>query len=248
MLKKIFYIITLIVLGSCNSETANNCFQTAGKMSQIEFDVPFFDKVVVHEHISLIITQGDTQKVIVETGENLMPDIEIQVVDNQIILTNHNSCNFFRDYGITKVYITSPNISEIRNASELNVTSESLLTFPNLFLESAGIGNTFLAVGDFNLIIDNSKVTVLSNGISNFYLSGKTKDLTIYFANGDTRFEGKNLISENVTILQVSSNDILIHPTKSLKGTIHSVGNVISFNKPPIVEVDALSKGKLIFK
>ena len=247
-MRKIIYLCCLITIFGCNNEDSGDCLQTAGTIIQQEIDVAPFTKILVNKKVALVINEGPIQKVIVETGENLMPDIEVQVLDNQIILTNHNSCNFFRDYGITKVYITSPNISEIRNASELNVTSESLLTFPNLFLESAGIGNTFLAVGDFNLIIDNSKVTVLSNGISNFYLSGKTKDLTIYFANGDTRFEGKNLISENVTILQVSSNDILIHPTKSLKGTIHSVGNVISFNQPPIIEVNVLSKGKLIFK
>ena len=94
MLKKIFYIITLIVLGSCNSETANNCFQTAGKMSQIEVELPFFDKVVVHEHISLIITQGDTQKVIVETGENLQNDISVEIINNELVLKNHNTCNF----------------------------------------------------------------------------------------------------------------------------------------------------------
>lgn len=247
-MKKIICICCLITIFSCNSEDAGDCLQTAGTIIQQEIDVPPFNKILVNKKVALVISQGPTQKVIIETGENLMPDIEVQVLDNQIILTNHNTCNFFRDYGITKVYITSPNISEIRNASELNVTSEGLLRFPNLFLESAGIGNTYLAVGDFNLIVENSKVTVLSNGISNFYLSGKTKELTIYFASGDTRLEGKNLISEDVTILQVSSNDILIHPTKSLKGSIHSVGNIISFNKPPIVEVDVLSKGKLIFK
>ncbi|MEX1383007.1 head GIN domain-containing protein, partial [Lutibacter sp.] len=242
-MKKIIYICCLVTIFSCNSEDAGDCIQTAGTIIKQEIEVAPFTRILVNKKIALVISEGPTQKVIVETGKNLMPDIEVQVIDNQMILTNHNSCNYFRDYGITKVYITAPDISEIRNASELNVTSEGLLTFPNLFLESTGIGNTFLAVGDFDLNIDNSKVTVLSNGISNFYLSGKTKELTIYFASGDTRLEGKNLISEDVTILQVSSNDILIHPTNSLKGSIHSVGNVISFNKPSIVEVDVQSKG-----
>ena len=181
-MKKIIYICCLITIFSCNSEDAGDCIQTAGTIIKQEIEVAPFTRILVNKKIALVISEGPTQKVIVETGKNLMPDIEVQVIDNQIILTNHNSCNYFRDYGITKVYITAPDISEIRNASELNVTSEGLLTFPNLFLESTGIGNTFLAVGDFDLNIDNSKVTVLSNGISNFYLSGKTKELTIYFA------------------------------------------------------------------
>ncbi len=247
-MKKIIYICCLITIFSCNSEDSGDCLQTAGTIIQQEIDVAPFTKILVNKKVALVISEGPTQKVIVETGENLMPDIEIQVVDNQIILTNHNSCNFFRDYGITKVYITSPGINEIRNASELNVTSEGELTFPSLYLRSSGEKSKFFAVGDWHLTIKNNRVSIWSNGISTFYINGTTNSLDVGFSDGDTRFEGENFIAKNVTVRNVSSNDVLINPTESLKGSIHSVGNVISFNKPPIVEVDVLSKGKLIFK
>jgi hypothetical protein len=247
-MKKIIYIISLITIFSCDSEDAGDCFQTAGTIIQQEIDVAPFTKILVNKKIALVISEGPTQKVIVETGKNLMPDIEVQVIDNQIILTNHNSCNFFRDYGITKVYITAPNINEIRNASELNVTSEGVLTFPSLYLRSSGEKSNYLAVGDWHLTIKNNRVNIWSNGISTFYINGTTNSLDVGFSDGDTRFEGENFIAKNITVRNVSSNDVLINPTESLKGSIHSVGNVISFNKPPIVEVEVLSKGKLIFK
>ena len=247
-MKKIIYIICLITLFSCNSEDAGDCLQTAGEIIQQEFDVPVFTKILVNKKVALVIKEGPIQKVVVETGENLMPDIELQVIDNQIILTNHNTCNFFRDYGITKVYITSPNINEIRNASELNVTSDGELTYPSLYLRSSGEKSKFLAVGDWHLTINNNRVSIWSNGISTFFINGTANSLDVGFSDGDTRFEGENFIVKNVTVRNVSSNDILINPTESLKGSIHSVGNVISFNQPPIVEVDVLSKGNLIFK
>jgi len=247
-MRKIIYLCCLITIFGCNNEDSGDCLQKAGTIIQQEIDVAPFNKILVNKKVALVINEGPIQKVILETGENLMPDIEVQVIDNQIILTNHNSCNFFRDYGITKVYITSPNINEIRNASELNVTSEGVLMFPSLYLRSSGEKNTFLAVGDWHLTIKNNRVSIWSNGISTFYINGTTNSLDVGFSDGDTRFEGENFIAKNVTVRNVSSNDVLINPTESLKGTIHSVGNVISFNKPPIVEVDALSKGKLIFK
>ncbi|UMB52466.1 DUF2807 domain-containing protein [Lutibacter sp. A64] len=247
-MKKILYIFCLITLFSCNSEDAGDCLQTAGDIIQKEFDVASFTRILVNKKIELIIKEGPTQKVVVETGKNLMPDIEIEIVDDQIILTNHNTCNFFRDYGITKVYITSPNITEIRNASELNVTSDGILTYPKLYLESTGVKNEFLAIGDWYLNINNQNLTILTNGIPNFYINGTSDNLTLYFSDGDSRFEGQNYEVKHVNLFHVSSNDILVNPTESIKGSIHSVGNVICYNKPPIVEVEVLSKGKLIFK
>ncbi len=247
-MKKIIYIICLIGFISCNSEDAGNCWQTAGTIIQQEFETPVFTRILVQKKVELIITEGPTQKVVVETGKNLMPDIEVQVIDNQIIITNHNTCNFLRDYGLTKVYITSPNITEIRNASELNVSSAGVLTYPTLYLRSTGEKNDYLAVGDWHLNIENTKVIIWSNGISNFYINGTTNNLDINFSDGDTRFEGENFIAQQVKVKNVSSNDMLINPVESLTGSIHSTGNVVSYNTPPVVNVEELSVGKLIFK
>jgi hypothetical protein len=75
-----------------------------------------------------------------------------------------------------------------------------------------------------------------------------SNNLDVGFSDGDTRFEGKDFIVKNITVRNVSSNDVLIYPTEKLTGSIHSTGNVISYNKPPIVDVDVQSVGKLIFK
>jgi hypothetical protein len=247
-MKNVYYILFTLLIISCNSENASDCFQTAGKIVQHEVEVANFDKIVVNKKIALFITEGPVQKVVIESGENLLNDITAEVVDNELILTNYNNCNFFRDYGITKVYVTSPNINTIRNASELNVTSIGTLTYPSLYLRSSGEKSTYLAVGDWHLTIENNAVTIWSNGISTYYLKGTSNNLDVGFSDGDTRFEGKDFIVKNITVRNVSSNDVLIYPTEKLTGSIHSTGNVISYNKPPIVDVDVQSVGKLIFK
>ena len=247
-MKNVYYIFFTLFIISCNSENASDCFQTAGKIVQYEVEVTNFDKIVVNKKIALFISEGPVQKVVIESGENLLNDITAEVVANELILTNYNNCNFFRDYGITKVYVTSPNINTIRNASELNVTSIGTLTYPSLYLRSSGEKSTYLAVGDWHLTIENNAVTIWSNGISTYYLKGMSNNLDVGFSDGDTRFEGKDFIVKNITVRNVSSNDVLIYPTEKLTGSIHSTGNVISYNKPPIVDVDVQSVGKLIFK
>lgn len=246
-MKKLLYIISFLVL-SCNSENSSDCLQTAGTITQQEIEVTTFDKILVHKQIELFIEEGPTQKVIIESGKNLLNDITAEVIDGELILTNYNSCNFFRDYNITKVYVTSPNINTIRNASELNVNSIGTLTYPSLYLRSSGEKSTYLAVGDWHLTIENTSVKVWSNGIATFYINGTTTNLDLSFSDGDTRFEGKEFIANNINVRQVSSNDMLIYPTESLTGTIHSIGNVISYNTPPVVTVDVQNRGELVFK
>jgi len=247
-MKKIVILLSLVIIYSCNSENASNCLQTAGTIIQKEFTVANFTKIVAHTKIELIISQGATQKVVVETGKNLMPDIQVEVIDNQLILINNNTCNFFRDYGLTKVYVTSPNLTVIRNASEQNVSSIGTLTYPDLYLRSSGEKRKFLSIGDFHLTIKNDNLRIWSNGVANFYLTGTTNNLDINFSDGDTRFEGKEFKAKAINVRQVSSNDMLIFPVESLTGSIHSVGNVISFNRPPLVNVDVQNVGQLIFK
>lgn len=248
-MKKLFYIISIILFASCDDKNANNCFQSPGDITQIEVEVPFFDKVVVHERIELFITEGPETNVIVESGENLLSDITVEVINNELILNNYNTCNFVREYDLTKVYITSPNLTRIRNASEYNVSSIGTLTYPSLYLMSVGDKSDFLSVGDWHLNIKNESVKIWGNGIAIFYLEGATTNLNLNFSNGDTRFEGQSFNAEHIAVNQVSSNDIHIYPVKSLTGSIRSTGDVISYNQPETVNVELLSDyGTLLFK
>lgn len=238
----------IMLLFSCNSENSNDCWKTTGKIIEKEFKLSHFTKIEVHENIELIIEESKNQQIIVETGKNLLPDIFLEVIDEKLIIKNKNTCTLFREYGTTRVYVKSPNITEIRNASQLNIYSNGTLKYPKLFLQSTGEKKKFLAIGDWYLTIDNSAVTIWSNGISNFYLNGKTGYLNISFTDGDTRFEGKDFKSEVAQIKHVSSNDIQINVVNSLVGSIHSVGDIICYTKPINTDVTEYSKGKLIFK
>ena len=127
-MKKIVYILGLILCCACDSESSNDCFQTAGDIIQQEFTVNAFDKILVNRDVVLIIKQGP-QNIIVETGSNLLNDISVEVVGDRLILTDDNTCNFVRDIGITKVFVTVPNLTEIRCSTQFDISSDGLLGF-----------------------------------------------------------------------------------------------------------------------
>ncbi len=248
-MKRIIYISVLFLIFACDSENAGDCFQKTGSIIQQEVSVDVFDKILVNRDIELIIKEGATQKVVIETGENLLNDVEAIVIDRKLTLTDNNTCNYVRNYGITKVYITSPNIAEIRSSTQYDVRSDGMLTYPNLTVlsEDFGVPDTFTN-GNFRLQIDNNSFSLVFNNLSNCFISGKTNSLNITFAAGTSRFEGRHLIAENVQIWNRSSNDMIINPQLGIKGLISGTGNVISVNRPPIVEVEEVYKGRLIFE
>lgn len=247
-MKNIINIFALIILFSCNSETANDCFQTAGAIIQQEVVVSNFNVILVNRDVELIVTDGVEQKVTIETGKNLINDVNATVIDGKLILTDNNSCNYVRNYGITKIYVTAPNITEIRSSTQYDIRSNGVLTYPSLTIlsEDFNAPNTFTS-GNFNLQIDNTNFNVVFNNLSNAVVSGKTEHLDVSFASGTTRFEGANLIAQHVVFWNRSSNDMIVNPQQSLKGKISGTGDVRAVTQPPVVEVLQPYKGRLIF-
>jgi hypothetical protein len=71
-------------------------------------------------------------------------------------------------------------------------------------------------------------------------------DLFVGFYSGDSRFEGANLIVQNIQIYQRSSNDMILNPQLSLTGEIRSTGDVILVNEPPEMSVQVFYTGQII--
>lgn len=241
--------IILLFVG-CDSDTAPDCFQSAGNIIREEVLVADFTKITVFENVALVIKQGAELKVEVETGENLRNEVEVNVQDGRLLLRNTNGCNFVRDYGLTKIYVTAPNIEEIRSSTGLKIESDGVLAYPVLKLISESFNNpeSETTDGKFDLELDADEVTALVNGITYFKLRGRTEFFGVTIAAGDSRIEGQNLRANLVDVNHRGSNDILVNPQQEIKGEIRSTGNVISFNEPLLVQVAQLYKGKLIFK
>lgn len=235
---------------NCNSENAPDCFQNAGPVTKEIVVLPNFNKITVYENVQLVVKQGDANVVELETGAYLRNEVELSVEEGRLLLRDTNYCNFTREYGLTKVYVTAPNITEIRSSTGLDIVSDGVLAFPSLSLisESYNDPDAGYTSGAFKLELDTQSLSIVSNGISYYSLKGSTDNFNIVFASGDSRLEAEALIADNISLNHRGSNDILVNPQESLKGVLRGTGDVVSFSRPSVVEVEQLYKGKLIFK
>ena len=240
----------LLLLFSCNGENVPDCFQNAGDLVRVEVDLPDFTTITVFEKLNLIVRQGAEQRVEIESGEFLLNEISAEVENGRLVLRNDNGCNFFRDFDISTVYVTSPNITEIRSSTGLLVSSDGVLSYPNLTLLTESFINpeSETTDGSFDLSLDVGQLSIVVNGIAFFRIEGAAENLNITVAAGDSRIEAEDLIAQNVSLDHRGTNDIFINPQQSLSGVIRGTGDVISFNRPPNVDVEEIFNGQLIFR
>ena len=82
---------------------------------------------------------------------------------------------------------------------------------------------------------------------STFYIDGSVEFLFVGFFSGSGRFESADLIAQNVDVNHRGSNDMVVNPQLTLTGVLRGTGNLISVNEPPVVDVERLYTGQLIF-
>lgn len=244
------YIALISILFiSCNGEKVPDCFQNAGDIVRKEISVPDFSKITVFENVQLILKAGETQKVEVESGEFLAEEISLLVEGDRLFIRDQNNCNLFREYGSTKVYITTPDLTEIRSSTGFPIRSDGRLTFESLTLyaESFLDPEALTTDGSFDLELESQKVDVIVNGIAFIQLKGTATNLNVIIAAGDSRVEAEGLMTDNIILNHRGSNDIFVNPQELLQGVIRGTGNVISVNRPTTVDVEVLYTGSLIF-
>ncbi|WP_109299711.1 head GIN domain-containing protein [Aquimarina sp. AU474] len=248
-MKKLLYIIAIFFISGCDTENAPDCFQRTGNLVRIEVEVSNFTRILVNPNVELVIKESDETSVVIETGDNLLEEVSAVVNDGRLELNDTNDCAFFRDFNQTKIFVTAPNITEIRSATQFDISSDGILNYPSLDLFSEDFfENTGNTTGTFHLEVNSSTLDVLGNNIGSFFIEGVVSDLNVNFASGTGRFEGADLVAENVRIFHRGTNKIIVNPQGTLRGEIRSTGDVISVNRPQIVEVEEFFTGKLIFQ
>lgn len=250
MRKLIFFLFAGLLLASCDKEDAPDCFQTVGEMVSKELEVEPFHELIVYKGIKLFIQQGEKQKITIESGKNLIGEITAEVQEGRLRLRNGNGCNLFREYDVTKVYVTVPDLSWLQNAGNNTIQGIGELHFPEIWLRSYDQEDVadIYTIGDFKLNLVSESIRITSDNYSNFFLSGNTDYLDAYFADGDGRLEGAELKAQTVEIQHRGTNKLIVNPQQVLKGEIRSTGDVISVNKPPAVDIETFYTGKLIFR
>ncbi|HBK83425.1 MAG TPA: hypothetical protein DDZ41_07490 [Flavobacterium sp.] len=252
MKKFALYFLSLILISSCG--ISEDCFKGNGNQVVQTYLLENFTKIKVYNGVGLVLKEGANYEVKVVTSNNILNDIEIKLNGDMLVVKDNSTCNIARDYGQTTVYVTIPDGTflplpaklELHSKTEQKIQSEGILHSPIIRLfsldDSDGVGT-----GDFDIAIENQQVVVESNTVSNYYLKGNSNEMIVNFYLGDGRLNAKNLQIENIKVYHRGSNDMFVYPVQKIEGIINATGNVVLENIPPIIDVEEVFRGRVIY-
>lgn len=255
MRKIILHIVvfcSLILVTSCG--ISEDCFKGNGNQITQTFPLENFSKIKVHDGVGLIVKEGPNYEVKVVTSDNIIDDLEVRLDGDMLVVKDNSTCNIARAYGQTTVYVTIPDGTilpliqelELHCKTEQKIQSEGVLHSPIIRLFSMDLSDG-AGTGDFQIIVDNNQIVIEGNNVSNYYISGFSDEMLLNFYFGNGRFYGENLYAENIKVYHRGSNDMFVYPVQKIEGTIFATGNVILENVPPIIDVEEVYIGRLIY-
>jgi uncharacterized pyridoxamine 5'-phosphate oxidase family protein len=249
MKKVVLFLVLISVFNSC--EKPSDCVESSGTKVLKDVAVLPFKRIKVYRGIEVVITQGSETKVQIEAGANFIDNVEVNQYGDQLVFKDETSCNWVRAYGKTRILITTPTLEEIYSKTDRNISSNGVLTFGNLTLTSFdkdADGESGAGTGDFILALNSTgTLSINNNNVSRFYLSGQIMNANFNFYFGDGRIEAPTLIAQNITVYHRGSNDMIVNPIQSVTGLLNSTGNLVLKNVPPIVDVQTLFYGSVVY-
>ena len=219
----------MVLATSCG--ISEDCFKGNGNQVIQLFPLENFTKIKVYDGVGLVIKEGANYEVKVITSDNILDNLEVKLEGNTLVVKDNSTCNIARDYGLTTVYVTAPNITEIHSKTDQDIRSDGVLNYSDLKLISIDLSDG-AGTGDFRLSLNTIHLYVESNNVSNFYLTGQSQNLHVFFSWGNGIFYGENLIVNIITIYHRGSNNIFLFPINSIEGNIYATGNVVLKNNP----------------
>ena len=175
-----------------------------------------FDGIKVSQGINLILTQGNDEKITVETDENLQ-EILITKVNNNHILEVYFDKNI-RKATTKNVYVTAKNINLLRSSSGASITSENAIRLESVQIKSSSGSSIRIE------IVAHEINSTASSG-SNIKIIGKTNNFTAKASSGST-IRANRLEASEVEVKASSGASIEVNASQILAATASSGGSV----------------------
>jgi len=162
-------LFTGVVFSSCRFVESRGV-KGNGNIKTEQRSITGFSGVETHGSIDIEVSQGD-YKVVVESDENIIPEIVTEVQNNRLIVHFKEGFNSF-SYSSAKVYVTAPALNALGVHGSGNINSKGTIS-NNDKMEIVVSGS-----GDINADIHSPSVTSETNGSGSTTLSGETKDFS----------------------------------------------------------------------
>lgn len=194
-----------------------------------------FTAVTSSEGLEVYVTQADEFKIKVEADENIIDLIGTDIKNGNLkIYAIKNIGNATK-----KVFVSLPEISELKSSSGSHLKVESPITAGSLHIDASSGAILYAAITADQVTIDGSSG-------ANMTLLGKAKSSTIAASSG-ANISAKDLVTQFCDAASSSGGNITIHVSESLTADASSGGNISYSGKAQVTSKKSVS-GSVTFR
>ncbi len=227
-MKQFALLSLLILLPACDWFANSKTIQGSGIKARQEYPIEDVDELKVAGSGKVILKQGDTESLVIEADDNILPHIIIEVDDGELSIHPEHNSNLRSKSGIV-YYLTLKKIEEIELSGAVELES-SLIEAKKLEFGLSGATKVKARIKTDTLEIEGS-------GASKLYLEGETNKQKVEIS-GSTHYDAGSLQSESAEIEVSGASRVTVAVRKKLEVEASGVA-VISYKGDPQVTIDS---------
>lgn len=201
-----------------------------GKVVRQTWQVGTFHGVNVHGAQDVVLINGDSCSVEIETNANLFQYIKSTIIDG-ILKIDYNK---IRQYDVMKFYITAPVFDRLIASGASDIRVKDSLRGDNLVITVSG-------ASDARLILNYKSVVARVSGASDLILAGYADSFTVD-ARGASDVKAKNLLTQTTSITASGSSSCFVNATESLTYQVSGASSVQYAEKPKTLIIQNKNK------
>lgn len=231
-MKRISVIVLLIVslvLAGCGSISfgdLGNRVVGSGNVIKDTRPVSGFTSIALTCAGDVQLTQGDTDSLVIEAEDNIVPLLVSEVQGTQLVLKTKFNTSYTTTRGVHFI-ITVKDLSEIRSSASGNVDAGEIHTGAfNLVLN--GSGDVTLAG------LQASSLTVELTGSGSADFRGGSADQVTANLHGSGDFTAANLASQTAQVTVTGSGSATVWAKTTLSATLNGSGDLKYYGSPAV--------------
>jgi len=246
-MKHKIYILILFIIGfsACNKGPLTCDF--SGQKVNKTVGLEEFNAVEVNPQIELTIFHSDENKLEIITDKDVIDNIDFQVVDGLLILTNQTECLVQNTDAVAYINLYAKNVSQLTANTDLDIHSGNIWRFNSMEIWAENYTKGTNNIADFDLHVEMNRIKIIANGTSIFNIKGTCQDLFVGFYGVTPIIKAQNLKAQKITIYQRSNADMHLYPVEEIKGDLYGYGDVYLYHRPPVVSIVKHYAGHIYF-
>lgn len=229
---KLSVVLIFLVLGF---QVSSQVVRGSGNVKTDIRDLSGFDELIVQGSFDLILQQGESEGVRIETDDNLAELFQTRIEGTKLYITMLADV---RKTSALNVYVAIKELKRIVLLSDIRLKSETVIHFDKLRIFSGGLS-------EINMEIYAAALDLQLTDGTYAYFKGFTEKLNAEI-HDETELNAFDLEAENCRVLTSGLTETSINVQKDLKILVTGASNVYYTGEPTISERIFSSAGFIV--